>query len=239
MAIFMSMRMKGSFFWLFSTLLLFPVLTFSRPHLPRMVGGDTTFVLDPESSQAFYGELSEGRHVFIINSDRSFRLYVSLMLPDLVGVNKNLSAQIAPVVEQAQTSLWPVYLEGTSAKWTHFYEAFVGDDYLIGPGFETRESSLEHPEGRIVPAGSYVVIVTILHGQGKYVLGIGDAEKWSMKETLNAILLLPELKVFFHKSPLLSFSTPYTIGILLILVLFVLVILRLIYRLFSRWVKET
>jgi hypothetical protein len=116
-------------------------------------------------------------------------------------------------------------LDAKSAKWDIFFEKFAGDNYFNGPEFD-----------RKVGAGSYLIKVYNPDNQGKYSLAIGQIEAFPPKEAIHAIVSLPKLKSFFHKSPLTAYFNfigifvLITIVFLAIIVILILVIVRSIKR---------
>ena len=181
---------------------VFPVLLVSHAfaHQPRTAESQFVEVANPEVSQAFYAELRGKPAVYQINSGKPFRLYVGLLLPDLPGVRRDVSAEILRI--EAGTMERLAFLDGSSYSWSPFFEPFAGDDYLRGPEFGAPDSSKGSIlEGREVPSGTYRVRVFNSDNQGKYALVFGDLERWPVAEVLNAFVLIPEIKQsFFEKS---------------------------------------
>lgn len=205
-------------------------------HNPRLVGssGKTVIVENPEISQAFYGVLQGAQQLFEINSDKDFTLYVNLLVPKLPNINKGLLFEIYKVQNNNQQLI--AKLDGETFDWTEFYEPFGGDTYLKGPEFTTQE-----------PKGDYLIRVSHCHADepqtpqeeascafSKYVLAIGEQEKFPPKEILNTILLLPILKKdFFDKSPLaayFNYTGLFLLGALIIVAVIVSLIVLLIKR---------
>ncbi len=198
---------KTIFFLTFLLFLLIPGKVLA--HQPRIVSQDVVQVQNPEISQAFYGEL-KGRSVsFEINSNETFTLYLNLLVPDLPGIEKDVSAKVYSEEKEI------FFLDGSNFNWTHFYEEFAGDNYFKGP--EIREE---------VKQGKYIVEVFSSDNQGKYVLAVGEKEEFPLNETAKTLLLLPQLKKnFFNKSPLTAFFN--LIGLFLLIPLLVLLALSL------------
>ena len=180
-------------------------------HQPRLVDVQTTiFVSLPEISKAYYGKLAGQPVIFHIKAQESFKLYVNLLVPDIEGVEKNVSAKI--LKDGAVLAV----LEGPLFDWKQFHEPFAGDDYFRGPEF----SAIQEP-------GIYQIEVYSPDNQGKYVLAIGDKESFPLGELVNAYLILPRLKSeFWGKSPFSAYNNIMGIflGIILLAVAVVLVI---------------
>ena len=218
-------------------LALFIMLTsvsIANAHQPRLVKHETTIVNNPEVSQAFYAELTGDPHEYKIESDVQFNLYVGLLVPDIAGVEKDFSALITKEEQVHNTGddndihehdRFEVLLDGPSHKWTPYYEEHAGDDYFIGPALQTDDSDPAfHPKGIAVEAGEYSVEIFSPDNEGKYVLVVGDTEKFPLIEIANTVTRVPQVKEYFNKSPLSAFSTPTMAGFLAIIVLLAVVV---------------
>ena len=161
----------------------------STAHQPNLVGIRThTTVQDPEVSKAYYGELAGKPAVYEIRCDSSFSLYVNLLVPDISGARTDFSADIY------HEGLLLTRLDGSDYHWTTFYEPFGNDTYRQGPEYRSR-----------VGPGVYRIEVSNNQNQGKYVLAIGELEKFPPKVILRTLIILPKLKRdFFGKSPWLD-----------------------------------
>ncbi len=183
----------------FKTLLLVCLLLAAGPtalaHLPRLVTEDQAVeVQNPEVSQAFYARLRGNPAVYEIRAPGKFLLYVNLLVPDLPGIDTEISARVILVGEEKDEELISL-LDGENSRWEPFFEPFAGDRYLMGPEFE-----------KIVPSGHYRIEVFSPHNTGRYVLAVGKREEFTLAETLHTIKTLPALKRdFFGKSPLTAF----------------------------------
>lgn len=184
----------------------------AEAHQPRIVTGRVTEVRDPEISQAFYGELKGAPDEFIIRSDKDFRLYVGLLVPDVKDVRKDISADIS--VRTAQGERRVELLDGASFAWTPYFEEFAKDNYFWGPEFSAPDSQRGvELKGKTMPAGTYKIVISDAGNQGRYSLAIGDVESFSPKEMLNAALILPRIKAqFFDRTPLDILGSPYGWG---------------------------
>lgn len=186
---------------------LFASLTFVYAHEPRYVfNQENIIVKNPETSQAFYGELNGISNTYIINSDKEFNLYVNILAPDLPDSRTDFIVQINPI---------NISLNGENYNWTGFYEEFAGDNYLAGPEFDMK-----------VPAGTYNIIISNPGNIGKYSLAIGKIEKFSIKD----LLVLPLIKKnFFNKSYFATFQGIIGKGLLILLIVLILIILLIVY----------
>lgn len=185
--------MKKCFF--IKGVMLVIVLSFFLPnvlaHQPRLVGDETEIiVILPEISKAYYGNLTGKPVIYNIEATEAFRLYVNILVPDLEGIEKDVSVKI--MKQGAVIS----HLDGSSHDWKRFHEPFAGDDYYQGPEYVNSQEP-----------GSYKIQVYSPDNQGKYVLAIGDVEAFPFGELIKTYLVLPRLKSeFFGKSPLTAYS---------------------------------
>ncbi|MCX6768176.1 MAG: hypothetical protein NTY90_05645 [Candidatus Micrarchaeota archaeon] len=182
--------------------LLAVLLVMASAHKPRLVGDSASVdVQNPAVSQAFYGTFSGAPAYYNIESDKPFLLYVGVLVPDLRSVPRDVSAEVYSCVGGKVELL--ASLDG-GGNWTYFWEEFAGDGYYQGPEFNST-----------VGAGAYVVKVFRPGNEGKYAVAIGTEEQFGLEDTLNSVVVLPQLKVFFEKSPFTAFLN--TIGLFLAL----------------------
>ena len=211
----------------FALSVVVPVL--ASAHQPRIVGSGLTDIANPEVSQAFYGELMGAPADFRIRSDRDFTLYVGLLVPDIPGVRKDISAAIYRVTDGTSEPL--ALLDGGNFVWAPFYEEFAGDNYLWGPEYKADDSVTgKELKGRPVPAGEYRIRVFSPSNLGKYTLVTGYVETFPFSEIVNASIVVPRLKAQFFGYPLsVLVTSPYVFGY--VLGLFILAfIVGFIYR---------
>lgn len=182
-------------------------------HQPRLVEGQLTTVSDPEISKAYYGQLTGQPDIYVINASAPFDLYVNVLVPDLVGQKKDVSAVV--LKGGAEIAL----LDGFNFEWKQFFEPFGHDTYWMGPEYKTRAE-----------AGEYQIRVTSADNTSKYALAIGQQESFDFKQTKNALTLIPKLKRdFFNESPADFIFSPFGYG--LILIMFIMsFVFGLIYR---------
>ena len=199
--------------------LLLPTVTFA--HQPRIVKDNLTIVTLPEVSKAYYGTLNGKPAVFTIKTDKPFALYVGVVVPDIAGQKKDVSAVI--LKDGKQLAL----LDGTSFEWKKYFEKFGHDTYWEGPEYKAQGD-----------AGTYEIRVSSSNNDSKHSLAIGEIEDFDFKEGMNAITLIPQLKKdFFNKSPIDFILSPFGWG--LIVAMFVLAFLfgfvyRILLRQFAR-----
>lgn len=184
-------------------------------HQPRILAGDTIQVADPEISKAYYATLGGQEHFYQINSDQPFDLYVNLLLPDIIGPQKEVSA----IIKNPDGQIVGI-LGGSDAPWKIFFEPFGHDSYWQAQEYEVNAQ-----------AGKYEIVVLSPQNDAQYVLAIGKKENFNWAETYNALRVIPKIKRdFFHKSPADFILSPFGAG--LIAVTFVAAfIFGLLYRL--------
>ena len=201
---FLALTMLAMFLWA-------PRLAFA--HQPRLVESRQTAVPDPEVSKAYYGKLSGEPDVYVINTSEAFDLYVNVLVPDIAGQKKDVSA----VVLKDEKEI--AFLDSTYFEWKQFYEPFGADTYWMGPEYEARAE-----------AGTYEIRVWSSNNDSKYSLAIGETEAFDGKEGLGALTIIPELKKdFFEKSPIGFIASPFGWG--LIVAMYVLAFIAgFIYR---------
>jgi len=210
-------------------------INIASAHQPKLINNDAIFVKNPEVSQAFYAELKGNSHLYTIESETSFKLYVGLLVPDIHGVEKDFSA----LISKEENDDFEVLLDGNTHEWTPYYEEHAGDDYFTGPALQAEDSDPAlHPKGLEVEAGKYTIKVFSPDNLGKYVLVVGDQESFPLKEIVKTIIEIPKIKSYFNKSPFSAFSTPTTIGFLLITILSFTAIIGIALWLIRRFYKN-
>jgi hypothetical protein len=188
-------------------------------HQPRLeVGVNSSMnnpivVQNPEISQAFYGDLNGQPDYYKITSDKPFKLYVNLLVPQSPGISGDfVSAQITDSSGKAIA-----LLDGTKSNWTPMFEEFGGDYYLQGPEFVQN-----------VNAGTYYIKIFNANNSGKYSLVVGNIESFPPDESLKALVLIPLLKEQIFGKPVTTLFFEF-LGIILslgsIMVLFSMLIM--------------
>lgn len=198
------------YFFIISCLFLANVFA----HQPRLVGNETTILVDqPEISKAYYGSLSGKPVTYRIESPDPFRLYVNILVPDIEGIDKDVSVKI--LKQGAVISI----LDGIEHDWTHFYEPFAGDHYFRGSEYVKEQD-----------AGTYEIEVYSPDNQGKYVLAVGDKEAFPLGELVRTYAVLPRLKSeFFGKSPFSAYFNIMGIFLAVILVIAGVLLITVFY----------
>lgn len=190
------MYKKIFFFFLLS--LFFSTVV--HAHQPRLVHNFGNIeVNNPEVSQAFYGELVGDPVLYKIESKEPFTLYISILVPDVTYIDKDISAYVYKKNESKKELI--ATLDGLNYKWSGFYEEFAGDNYFQGPEFKSEDLIGLYKKGKEVEAGTYIIEIFSPDNLGKYVFVVGEKEEFPISEIVNVFKTLPELKVeFFGKS---------------------------------------
>jgi len=188
-----------------------PALAFA--HQPRITESRQTLVPDPEISKAYYGKLTGEPDVYTIEAKEPFDLYVNVLVPDIAGQKKDVSATVSKDGKEL------AILEGTNFEWKQFYEPFGADSYFMGPEYEARAE-----------AGTYEIRVLSSGNDSKYSLAIGEIEAFDFKEIMNVFTVIPELKKnFFEVSPITFIKSPFGWGLIVIMYLLAGIV-GLLYR---------
>lgn len=181
-------------------------------HQPRMVDEQFTVIEDPEISKAFYGELTGTPHVYMFSSDRPFRLFVSLLVPDEKEAEFDFSAAITRTNGGHEEIV--AVSHGLDSEWSYFYEPFAKDGYWNMDVFG------EDHSGIYMSPGVYEIRVFSPDNEGKYVLATGDVEYFPFKEMLNTWIVLPRVKQYMGKNPLTAYTNmvggPFLVFLLLL-----------------------
>jgi hypothetical protein len=161
---------------------------------------------------------------YLIESATPFDLYVNVLVPDIAGQKKDVSAT---VIKDGETDKPLAVLGGVNADWEQFYEPFGVSTYWRGPEYKSA-----------VEAGRYEIRVWSGNNDSKYSLAIGEGEFFDSKEIWNALRLVPQIKSgFFEESPISFIKSPFGYG--LILALYILAgIALIIYRAIMRRVAK-
>lgn len=207
----MKILLKLIFTLFVAIIILSPKIIFA--HQPRIVESNSTSVVDPEISKAYYGNLSGESHIYTIDSDEEFNLYVGILVPDAKNPKRDVTAEIYSGKELIKT------IGGSDAEWKTFFEPFGQSTYWDGGEYKVRAQ-----------AGQYTIVVSSKNNDSKYSLAIGEIEAFDGKEGVNALNLIPGLKRdFFGESPIGFTMSPFGWGLILVMYLLAF-IFGFIYR---------
>lgn len=154
-------------------------------HQPVLVQrAERVRVTEPDVSKAYYGELAGEPVTYTIDANRSFTLYVNILVPDVAGTRQDVSAIIL------KDGRVLAALDATSTAWPRIYEPFGGDYYFEGPEYRAKTGP-----------GRHDVVVSTPDNRGKYTLAIGEREEFPLAEVLRTLVVLPTLKREFFGKP--------------------------------------
>ena len=198
-----------------ATLAVFAAGGAAFAHQPNLVGTRTLVqVIEPEVSKAYYGEMIGRPVVYEIRAAAPFSLYVNILVPDLPGIRTDLVAEVLTDGEVLTV------LDGRQFSWTKFHEPFAGDDYLMGPEYKSQ-----------VAAGTYTIRVSNGSNRGKYVLAVGEVEKFPPSVILRTLLDMPKLKKdFFEKSPWAALFTRVTFPLVAAILIVIGIVVALLLK---------
>ena len=196
----------------FVIMLSWPLGVFA--HQPRIVDTEKIHVTKPEVSKAYYAKLSGKPHTYFISVNSAIDLYVNVLFPYNEGPKKNITVDVFRDDQSIGR------LSSGEVVWKKFFEPFGQSMYWQGPELKKN-----------VDAGKYEILVQSKEKNLRYVLAIGETEVWNGIDSINAILLIPELKRnFFEESPISFILSPLGYGYILLLQLLALIVGWVILR---------
>ena len=196
----------------FVIMLSWPLGVFA--HQPRIVDTEKIHVTKPEVSKAYYAKLSGKPHTYFISVNSAIDLYVNVLFPYNEGPKKNITVDVFRDDQSIGS------LSSGEVVWKKFFEPFGQSMYWQGPELKKN-----------VDAGKYKILVQSKEKNLRYVLAIGETEVWNGIDSINAILLIPELKRnFFEESPISFILSPLGYGYILLLQLLALIVGWVILR---------
>lgn len=151
---------------------------------------DAPMVIDsPEHSKAIFSELAGAAQYFQIIEDEEFDFYVGLTAPKLesCGLGRTFSFRVLDADFKVIDSR-----DGAAMKWAPWYEEYGKSWYWVGP-----EIGKAFAHDRQYPAGTYYVEVFNAANEGKYVLAIGDQERFGLRTLLTIKATMREVKAKF------------------------------------------
>ena len=188
------MKVKLLFFVVF----LFAI-TSSLAHQPILnsdgeMSSDQPYVIEnPEISKAIYSTLEGTDHYYMISSDKPFNFYAGLTVPKIDDCDDFLRFSFAVLDNDFHIIQ---EFDGQQFQWWEWYEPYGKKWYWVGPEYgEGFKSS------NVFDAGTYYIKVYNKDNIGKYVLAVGDIEKFTPLVIAKTIVTLPIInKKFWDKS---------------------------------------
>lgn len=188
-------------------------MTLLYGHIPILVYDEILdmskpyYIDDSQTSHAYYGILRGSPNYYMINEPSDFDFFVQILTPENFP-DKSFTIEI--IGENSD-----ILLDGNTYAWKHFYEEYVGDDYLEGPKLENR-----------LTRGKYFIKISNKNNTGRYILAVGKKEKFTIYDSLHTLIVLPKLKTeFFNKSLPYIFSGKIGNFILILLIIFIVIII--------------
>ena len=156
-------------------------------HAPVINDGQAPMTLEypfdieePEHSKAIFSELKSEPHYYKIVSQEKFRFYAGLTAPKLDGcaLKQTFDLRILDGNKEEVDKR-----NGKSGEWWPWYEEYGKTWYWVGP-----EVGKEFKSDRVYQAGTYFIEVSNQTNTGKYVLAVGDEERFGFS-TIAGMLL--------------------------------------------------
>ena len=183
---------------LFFVVFLF-VITSSFAHQPILnsdgeMSSNKPYVIEyPEISKAIYSTLKGNDHYYVISSDKPFNFYAGLTVPKIDGCDNFLRFSFAVLDNDFHTIQ---EFDGQKFQWWEWYEPYEKKWYWVGP-----EYGKDFKSSNVFDAGTYYIKVYNKDNIGKYVLAIGDIEKFTPVVIAKTLVALPKInKKFWDKS---------------------------------------
>ena len=156
-------------------------------HSPVINDGDEPMTVDapyiieePEHSKAIFSELEGEPHYYQIVSPTPFKFYAGVTAPKLetCDLSQTFDLQILDANRNQIDER-----NGNSVEWWPWYEEYGKTWYWVGP-----EIGQDFKSDRQYEAGTYYVKVSNATNVGKYVLAVGDEERFGFG-TIASMLL--------------------------------------------------
>lgn len=148
---------------------------------------------DPEISKAIYSTLDGKSHFYEITSDKSFNFYAGLTVPKIDECKDFLRFSFA-VLDQNFRLIKE--FDGQKFQWWEWYEPYGKKWYWVGPEYGAGFKS-----SNVFNAGTYYIKIYNRENMGKYVLAVGDIEKFTPLVIAKTIVTIPKInKRFWNKS---------------------------------------
>ena len=155
---------------------------------------DKPYVIEnPEISKAIYSTLTGTAHFYMISSDKPFNFYAGLTVPKIDECN-NFPRFSFSVLDRDFHIIQE--FDGQNFQWWEWYEPYGKKWYWVGPEYgEGFKSS------NVFDEDTYYIKVFNKDNIGKYVLAVGDIEKFTPLVIAKTIITLPSInKKFWDKN---------------------------------------
>jgi hypothetical protein len=176
--------MKKVFLFLL-TLMLLPMA--ASAYQPRLIDQAIVVkVANPQIAQAFLGQMTGSSVLYSFEFTEPQDLYIQLFVPKIEDIDKDVSAYLFKMVDRKEEII--ARIDGKKFEWTEYYEEITNDEYWQGPELTKK-----------LEAGSYMLRVYSPDNEGKYVLAVGQDELYPPKEIVNAVISMPNIKLYLEK----------------------------------------
>lgn len=156
-------------------------------------------VRDPAWSRAYYGVLEGHPHTYEFTVAATSTIFIQTLLPDVPDdtVFTKPSGLLVEVLASGRVAEI-IRLTPGEANWESEFEPFGGDRYLQGPLFRDE-----------LAPGIYRFEVSTPDNMTKYVLAIGDEERWSGTNPLTLLGRIYQVKQFYGKPWYAVWQSPF------------------------------
>ena len=159
----------------------------------EMSSNNPYVIANPEISKAIYSTLAGTDHFYVISSDKSFNFYAGLTVPKIDDCDDFLRFSFTVLDNDFHTIK---EFDGQKYKWWKWYEPYGKKWYWVGP-----EYGKDFKSANVFDAGTYYIKVYNKDNVGKYVLAVGDIEKFTPLVIAKTIVILPRInKKFWDKN---------------------------------------
>ena len=174
-------------------------ITSSFAHQPILnsdeeMSPDKPYVIEnPEISKAIYSTLEGSDHYYVISSEKPFNFYAGLTVPKINDCDDFLRFSFAVLDNDFHIIQ---EFDGQKYHWWKWYEPYGKKWYWVGPEYGKNFKS-----SNTFDAGTYYIKVYNKDNIGKYVLAVGDIEKFTPVVIAKTLVTLPIInKKFWDKS---------------------------------------
>ena len=134
---------------------------------------EAPFVIDDaEHSKAIYAQLDGAPDYYRITEDQPFDFYVGITLAKVEGCTPDTSFSFDVLDAEGNVI---ESRDGAEHTWTDWFEEFGKQWYWVGP-----EVGKDFASTTVYPAGTYTIRVRNDGNQGRYVLAVGDDERFGL-----------------------------------------------------------
>jgi hypothetical protein len=163
-----------------------PVLNIGEVEMSR---SEPYLIEEPEHSKAIFSELSGNAHYYRIDSAEPFDFYIGITAPKLDECDLGQTYSFDVLDEDYKRIDGR---DGSKFLWSEWYEEFGKKWYWVGP-----EIGAAFKSDRQYDAGTWYVRVFNETNTGKYVLAIGDEERFTPGELLKIRGTVKEINQIF------------------------------------------